>query len=196
MPEHSKSDPPLWIQSRDKRGRPIDPKVLDAAQRNWGRVLEYVRRELQDAPRAAEILERVVHSVSNAMRRNFHRQRVKDLDAYLYWAFTRKVRKIVARERMIQYVAFSEDLVPLETAQDSKWVHKIEDEILLKQLLGYLEERPRGMVLLRAGGYSWKEVARALGISVNNALVQFNHAIEKSRKLVGKAWPKGRSPSQ
>ena len=57
-------EPPLWIDERDRKGRPVEPTVKQAAGRIWRRVLYYVRRERNDHAEAAEVLEEAVFSVS------------------------------------------------------------------------------------------------------------------------------------
>lgn len=184
MAGHSKSDPPFWIHDRDKSGRAIESELIDAAQRTWKRVLSSTRREIHDRPRAGEILEGVVHSVSNAMRRNLVAQPIKDIDAYLFWAFSRRLNRISARERLIKYVGGIEDLEAIQKNRYADWARRSQSELQLDQLMGCVDERTRRLLVKRMSGYSWNNIARSLGITRNAAEVQFSRGIAKARRQI------------
>lgn len=190
MGEHLGADPPLWIQSLDKRGRPIDSELLDAAQRNWKRVLSYAQRQRQDASRAADIFEAVVHSLANRIQRHPRTAvRVESLDYYLFWAFTRRLNRLLAREPVIEYVGSLDDLASLRGAQDPDWALRIEQELLLKELQGHMSQRMRHIFFLRESGYSWKEISGQLGIGVSNLKVLFGYSMRKVRKRILRRRP-------
>jgi RNA polymerase sigma factor (sigma-70 family) len=184
MDDRSRPDPPLWINPRDKRGREIDRELILSAQRNWRRALHYAQRESQDETIAAEVLERVVHSVWNAIRRNQPTNSIQNLDSYVFWAFIRRLNKIVALERRIRYVASLEVLDTLKAAQDTSWVSGLETEFLIKELMSYMDRRTRHIFSLRMAGISWKEIARELGTSANSAQVLFNYGLERVRERI------------
>ncbi len=64
---------------------------------------------------AAEIVEGVVHSAAKV-----HRQKpIKNPDSYLLSGVVRRVKKLLARERRIEYVGSLEEFEGLEAAQDT-----------------------------------------------------------------------------
>ena len=71
------------------------------------------------------------------------------------------------------------------TQQD--WVSILEDEIYLKQMLCFLDERTRDMLMRRISGDSWAEIGRRLGISTHNAEVQFANGAKKARSRLQRA---------
>ena len=59
--------------------------------------------------------------------------------------------------------------------------------LLIKELMGYMDERTRHMFSLRMIGYSWDEIARILKNTANNAQVLFNQGLKKARSRVMKS---------
>ncbi len=57
-------DPTLVIQAVDKLGRPVSEELLDAAHRNWKRVVVYAQQQGQDGAIAAGVLEATIHWLS------------------------------------------------------------------------------------------------------------------------------------
>ena len=186
---------PLWISEKDRRGNRVRQDVIEAAYRIWNRALHFVRRQEGDVAPAAEIMECSAHCVSRAIRRGRKPTHIRDLDSYLYWAFVRKYNRRMIRERRIQYVESLELFVEGRLQPDYSWVSMLEDDILLKQLLGYLDPKIRIMVIRRLRRDSWAEIGQMFGISAHNAEVQYANAIKKARsRLFGKASEKGGPP--
>src|SRR6266699_3818765 len=157
MKGNTEDDPALWIQPQDKLGRPIDPRLLTAAQRNWKRVQSYAVRQGQDTSSAAEVLEATVHSLSSLIRRHPHfAERINSLD----------------------------DLSSLQGAHDSSWASRLEKELVLKEITGYMNVRARHLFSLRGMGYSWEEIARNLGTTANNVQSQFSQGVARARRRI------------
>jgi hypothetical protein len=90
----------------------------------------------------------------------------------------------MVREGKIQYVESVESLADERLDPDHSWVSILENEILFKQFLSYLDPKTRLMVLRRHRGDSWAEIGQVLGISGHNAEVQFAKAVQKARSRV------------
>jgi DNA-directed RNA polymerase specialized sigma24 family protein len=183
-------NPPVCVWQRDESGASIEADLLDAAQRNWARLLAYAQRQQQDSARAADILEVVLRSISRARRTNGKfGTPIRNLDNYLYSAFIHTLHRQLAREPHIETVGSLQDLDALSGIRTSTVLPFIEDAILIKELMGYMDERTRHMFSLRTIGYSWDEIARILKNTANNAQVLFNQGLKKARSRVMK--PKG-----
>jgi RNA polymerase sigma factor (sigma-70 family) len=177
--------PPVWIWQSDSSGTAVETDLLDAAQRNWARVHSYAQRFQQDPSTAAEIFEEVLLSLSRAMRA--HRgsgNPIRNLDSYLYVAFVRRLNRHMARQPKIHYVGSLQDLDALGGIQTRSTRPIVEDELLVRELLKYTNQRTRRMFFLRMSGYSWKEVARILRTTANSAQVLFNNGMGKARTRV------------
>jgi RNA polymerase sigma factor (sigma-70 family) len=179
------SEPTLWIQPQDRTGKAIDRELMDAAHRNWRRIVSYARRQGQDSSRAAEELERAVHSLSALFDRHPRfRDRIRNFDDYVFWVTAHRLNRCAARQPTVEYVGALEDLNVLQRAQDSDWVSRLEDELFLKEIIGNMSERTRYLFHLRQMGRSWHDIAKILGITANAAQVQFNRGLTRARKRI------------
>jgi len=184
------SNPSVWVWQRDESGTTIETELVDAARRNWARVLAYAQRHQQDSSRAADILEAVLLSLSRAKRAHAKLgSSIRNLDNYLYSAFVRRLNRQLAKQPHIETVGSLQDLDALTGIGTPGASPLIEDELLIKELMGYMNERTRRMFSLRMSGYSWKEIARRLRTTVNNAQVLFNYGLGKARSRIMK--PRG-----
>ncbi|MGD0326633.1 MAG: hypothetical protein ABSD45_23170, partial [Terriglobia bacterium] len=160
----SRANPPVWIWQSEGSGATVEKDLLDAARRNWARLLSYARRYDQDSSIAADILETVLLAISRTRRA--HRisgNPIRNLDSYLYVAFVRRLNRQVARQPKIQFVGSLQDLDAFSGIHTRGNPSTVEDELLVRELLNYMTGRSRDMFFLRTNGYSWKEVARFLG---------------------------------
>lgn len=85
------------------------------------------------------------------------------------------------REGRLQYVDSVESVANANIGAQHDWVSIIENEIYLKQMLCYLDERTRDMLILRISGDSWAEIGERFGISAHNAEVHFANGAKKAR---------------
>lgn len=185
MQDRRIAPPPLWISETDEHGNRVGPEVLESAQRIWPRVYRHLQHLQKDTAPAAEILEAACHSVARSLRRKGEQHGVRDLDSYLFWAFVRKHNRRLIREDRIQYVESLESITDVKTDSQGEWVAGLEQEIHLKQLLCYLDEKTRNMLMYRTWGDSWADIGKRFGISAHNAEVQFANGIKKGRSRLG-----------
>lgn len=190
MQDRRIAPPPLWISETDEHGNRVSPEVLESAQRIWPRVFRHLQRLQQDTAPAAEILEAASHSVSRSLRRKRGQHAIRDLDSYLFWAFVRKHNRGMIREGRIQYVESLESITDVKTDSQGEWVAALEQEIHLKQLVCYLDERTRNMLMHRIWGDSWADIGKRFGISAHNAEVQFANGIKRGRSRFGNGLDK------
>jgi len=185
MGGHFEADTPDWTWQRDESGASIEADLVDAARRIWTRVLAYARRNQQDSARAADIFEAVLFSLSRARMANGKLCRpIRNLDNYLYLAFVRRLNRELAKEPHIETVGSLHDLDALSGIRMPPASPFIEDDLLIKELMGYMDKRTRRMFSLRMMGCSWDEIARPLKNTANNAQVLFNQGLKKVRRRV------------
>jgi len=182
------AEPPVWIWQSEGSGTAVDTDLLDAARRNWARMVSYAQRYEQDSSVAADILETALRATSKVRRA--HQQSgkpIRNLDSYLYVAFVRRFNRHLAKQPKIEYVGSVQDLDSLISVQTRGNLPTIEDDLLVRESLQYMNQRARRTFFLRgSGGYSWKETARFLGTSANSAQVLFNQAVGKGRARIMK----------
>ena len=191
------ADPPVWIWPSEGSGAAVETDLLDAARRNWPRVLSYARRYQQDSSVAADIIEAVLLATSRVTRaRQKSGNPIRNLDSYVYVAFVRRFNRHIARQPKIEFVGSLQDLDALSGVQTHGSPPTVQGELLVRELLTYASRPPREMFFLRTSGYSWKEVARFLGTSANSAQVLFNRGIAKVRSRIIKLKALGSRPGE
>ena len=91
------------ISPVDRLGRSISPLVLDAAEKIGRRAIRHAENLLIDPAVATTLMEEAAAAVSRAVDRKKHcdEQPVRDLRAYLFRAFLRRLNKAKKRQLMV-----------------------------------------------------------------------------------------------
>jgi DNA-directed RNA polymerase specialized sigma24 family protein len=170
------------LNAVDRRGRKIEPAVLEAAEGIYSRALEHGLRLLGDPAVVTNALEEVAAIVSRAVRTKDPSggpAQVRDLRAYLFRAFLRHVNHLKRKELAV--VSLS------ETAEKSEppWAdpsREFENKILLDECLAQCDFIAQDMALRRMQGLSWEEVGKIHGLSAHAAEARFSHALQQARE--------------
>jgi RNA polymerase sigma factor (sigma-70 family) len=170
--------PPLWIRPKDPRGAPIDPRVVEASERNWPWAYRYVESELQDGTRAAELLEQVAIEVSRRLRVTPEVSR--NLNGYLVTSFHNCVRSEQAKDNRLVYEGLLQDLERNRRLEATDWVAALEVELLVQSLISRLPHEVRHLLHYRMVGFTWRAIGRRLGISTKQANSRFYHGVQKA----------------
>ncbi len=158
------------LNAVDRRGRKIEPAVLEAAEGIYSRAFEHGLRLLGAA------------IVSRAVRTKDPRGdpvQVRDLRAYLFRAFLRHVNHLKRKEVLV--VGLS------ETARKSEppWAdasRELSNKILLDEVLAQCDFIAQDMAWRRMQGFSWEEVGKVHGLSAHAAEARFSHALQQARE--------------
>jgi DNA-directed RNA polymerase specialized sigma24 family protein len=196
MKDEAEGDSALWIRGQDELGRPIDADIVAAAKRNWTRVLTYAESRRQDGSIAAEALEYAVQSLALLKERHPRaRARIRNLDYYIFWAAVHRLDRLARVEPEIEYLGSLDDLNPLSRTQDSDLARQIEKDLVVNEVVGYMNEQTRYLFSLRQMGYSWGEIAEGMDSTAHNAESLFSKGLEKARRrILGRARMK-RNPT-
>jgi DNA-directed RNA polymerase specialized sigma24 family protein len=167
------------INSLDSQGRSIAPEVMTVANEISGKALHYGEKAVADPALALSLLEESAAAVSRVLAQNRNgNHKVKDLRAYLFRAFVRRINRERRREVLLR-----EHLpIKFHDSIGSNVAEKLEFEILVNEILTRSDTVTRDMFYRRSEGYSWKEIGRAYGISAHSAESRFSHALSKLRK--------------
>ena len=192
------ADPPVWIWQSDGSGAEAETDLLDAARRNWGRMLAYARRYEQDSSVAADILEAVLLATSKARKKHQRLGKpIRNLDGYLYVAYVRRFNRYLGKQPNLIYVGTIQDLDDVVGIQPRTKPPTIEDDLFARELLQCMNERARRTCFLRWNvGYSWRETAKILRTTANSAQVLFNKAVGKARARIMKLKGSKRRPGE
>jgi RNA polymerase sigma factor (sigma-70 family) len=172
------------MPDKDRTGKPIPQSLLEAAQLVWPRVRYLAERELRDGAKAAEILEKAVYVVARVLERQSPQAGILNMDSYLYWAAARTLFRSVEREKMVQFIEDLEPVLQPKTGRYRDHIGGTQQQLLIRQIIRYMDSRTRSMFLLRVKGYTWEEVGRFLGIKANNAAVAYSTGVEKARQRI------------
>lgn len=173
-----------WVNAVDRLGRAIDPLVLTAAEEVAPGALQFGERLLRDPALVATLLEESAATVSRAVRLkgNANSDGVRNLQAYIFRTFVRRVNKARRRDILLSNQS------ALNPSVQSNPVHLSEDvelKVLVNEFLARCDPVTRDMFYRRIQGFSWKEIARVHGISVHAAESKFSQALRRVRKKLG-----------
>lgn len=174
----------FWINGVDRLGRGIDPIVLAAAEEVAPGALQYGERLLRDPALAATLLEESAATVSRAVRLkgNASSDGVRNLQAYIFRTFVRRVNKARRRDILLSNQDVSAPSVHSNLVDLSE---EIELKVLVNEFLARCDPVTRDMFYRRMHGSSWKEIAGVYGISAHAAESKFSQALRRVRKKLG-----------
>ncbi len=169
------------LHSVDRLGRTIDPQVLAVAKEVGPRAVAYAERLLADTALIMDLFEESAGAVSEALRRKpKDASPVRDLSAYLYRTFLRKVGlvrdKRTRLENSLRTKAKAQSLVrqPLQA----------ELSLLFDEVMASYDKVTQKIVYRRLEGYSWKEIATEVGIQTHAAETRYSRALAQARLLL------------
>ncbi len=192
MKGEMEDDPTLFIQPLDRRGKPVEPEVIASARRSWRRLVPYAQQQGLDHAVVADVLEATVESLSSLRQRHPRlRERIKNLDHYIFALTIRKLNRMGAKEPPVEYVGSLNELSLLADAEGLDWISKVEDDLVLKRLIGFMNEWTKYVFGLRRMGVSWLDIGDALRMTASAVQMEFNRGVAKARRrLLGRAYSK------
>ena len=69
-------------------------------------------------------------------------------------------------------------------AESSRSILRLENDLALEEVTGYLNERDRYLFSLRRMGWSWQDIGKSLGVSANTVEIQFNRGVARARRRI------------
>jgi DNA-directed RNA polymerase specialized sigma24 family protein len=178
----------------------VDQTLLAAARVTWPRVLAHARLELRNKNSeaetealAGEVWESVLKSVAKAVRRKREKgSPIADIEGYLFAAFHHRFNRFLKAEKRrndaVELVASSVDFEQIASAHDTRWASDLETAIAVKEVIRHMDGVTRKIWQARQYGYSWKEIAKWLGMTEQQAKMKFRYGIGKTRlSLLGRA---------
>ncbi len=179
--------------------------LREASAKVWPRVLAAARRELGDKIPAGdrraltlEAWEDTLLSVAETLKRHRGKQTINDLEGFLLGTFQHRLSRIIVREKnlteAIEFLPSTEELAELKNARDEDWARNLENELLISELLRHMDEWTRKVWMLRRYGFSWRNIAKHLGISEQQVKMRFRYNIDKLRREID-GENKGEVPS-
>lgn len=167
-----------WDRDYDVGGRAIRPDVRLAARELWGRACQQTMATLSDPYPAAELMEDTVAQVSRYLDR-IRAPYAPRKHGLVMVAFRRSLGRYAARLSRVELVGSSEELS--RHLSSDKWIRQADARFELEGIVRKLSARNRDVLMLRAAGYEWREVASFLGSSVAAVRNSFWREIDRVR---------------
>lgn len=167
-----------WDREVDRSGRPIRLDVRLAGHEIWEQACRRTRAELRDHAPAAELMEDAVAQVSRYLDR-IGAPVSSRKQGLLMVAFCRNLRRHASRSARLEPAGASTELE--NRIADECWVDQVNARLELESMVLRLSHRSANVLLLRAAGYEWKEIADQLGSSVASLRNGFWREIRKIR---------------
>lgn len=164
----------------DHAGRPIRPDVRLAAHEIWKHACQRTQTVLSDHAPAAELMETAVAQVSRYLDRKgaLHSSPKHGL---LTVAFCRGLRRYAAKLSRLEPIGGWMEFSNQAAAEN--WIEKVNARLDLENTVRKLSERNGFVLMLRAAGFEWKEIARILGTSPAALRNSFWRELAKLRVL-------------
>ncbi|HEV2416416.1 MAG TPA: sigma-70 family RNA polymerase sigma factor [Terriglobia bacterium] len=169
------------MPKKDKGGGVFKKSIVQAALKNWDRLRDYAERERIDSSFAADIVESIVKTMSASRGRSGERP-VRNPGPYIFARFTRRIKRLAARERRIEYIGTLRELEPFKGSEDWEWALRLENTIQAEEAIRYMDEPTRRTYLRRTQGFSWKVIAKKQGVSVNTAIKSYSRGLARVRE--------------
>jgi DNA-directed RNA polymerase specialized sigma24 family protein len=173
---------PFLLNAVDRLGRPIQRCVLSVAQDIAPQAVCYAQKFLADPCVAMNLLEEATATVSEAVlaKQATELPPIRDLRAYLYRAFLRRVS--AQRQAEIRLEEAFEDHFRLN--EGMSYEEKLEARLLLKQILCMCDRKTMWIIWERIEGRSWDEIAYDMVMSNHAARLRYSRALREIREAV------------
>jgi DNA-directed RNA polymerase specialized sigma24 family protein len=153
------------LNSVDRFGRTINPRVLAVAHEIGPRAVAYGERLPGDAALTMNLFEESAAAVSEALRRKSKDARpVRDLSAYLYRTFLRKISLARRKQTRLETLLRNNARTQFLARQSSQ----AEVSLLFDEVMATYDKATQQIVYRRLEGLSWKEIAAEFGIANGN----------------------------
>ena len=137
----------------------MDKRDHDAILNAYNVAKEQLARKKNDADSAADALQESIVGVIKA------RARVKNLTGYALRAAHREFKRLINLERRSEQTAEKE----IESHPDVGWEDRVNDRLLIRQLLSKLEARDQILLRLYSEDYPWKYIGPIVGLTPQSA---------------------------
>ena len=169
-----------WDRDVDQAGRPIRPDVRSAGHEIWKQACQRTQAILGDHGPAAELMEDTVAQVSRYLDRIAAPESSRKR-ALVMVAFCRRLRRYAAKSNRLELVGGSGELSSCTLGEG--WIGQVNARLELAKMVRKLSDKNGTVLMLRAAGYEWKDVAELFGTSPAAIRISFWREVDRVR------WP-------
>jgi len=106
------------------------------------------------------------------------------LDSYIFSAFAHRLKRVLSKEKVIEFVPTNQELVELKGTQDWDWVTNFENLLELKRVVSQMDDWTKEVLFRRSFGHSWARIAQDFGITEHQAKMRFLDRLKKVREKI------------
>jgi DNA-directed RNA polymerase specialized sigma24 family protein len=147
---------------------------------------------IHDVGPAAELMENAVTQVSRYLDR-IGAPSCSRKHGLVMLAFCRALRRYAAKSKRVELLGGTNDLC--DCAVDDGWLERVEARLELEKIVRRLSDRNAEVLMLRAAGFEWKEIAQIFETSVAAVRNNFWREIERIRWNLSGMKENGRASS-
>ena len=170
--------PPFWLRKEEDGVQIVDDSVAAIAEQHWHWAFSLAKKDLNDGACAAEVVEDVAVEVTNRLRADPDVGR--NLGAYYRTAIIRRIRTLAVRNSRMAYEGGPQDLETNHRSAAPDWTKICEDRMTVKSLLPYMPRSISRILNLRLLDFSWRRIARVLGITEQQAKKRFYYGVRQA----------------
>lgn len=167
-----------WDRDYDAGGRPIRPDVRSAGRDLWEQACRQTMAAVDDHGPAAELMEYAVAQVSRYLDR-VGAPMASRKHGLVMVAFCRALRRHCAKLRRLELVGSSYELA--KRSPGKSWEAEAHARLELENLVQRLSGRNADVLMLRAAGYEWTDIASLFGMSASALRNAFWREIDRLR---------------
>jgi hypothetical protein len=167
-----------WDRDADQAGRPIRPDVRLAGHEIWKQVCHRTQARLGDHGSAAELMENAVAQVSRYLNRIGAPESTRK-HALLMMAFGRQLQRYAAKLNRLELLGGSGEMSSHTLGKG--WINHMNARLELARIVRKLSDTNGTVLMLRAAGYEWKDIAQMFGKSPASIRMSFWREIERVR---------------
>lgn len=176
-----------WDRDVDSGGRRIRADVRAAARELWDQACRQTIASVGDHGPAAELMEYAVAQVSRYLDRVGAPVGTRK-HGLLMVAFCRNLRRHAVKVGRVELAGGANDLEIY--ASPRSWIDRTNARLDLERIVRRLSETGATVLMLRAAGLEWKEIAGLLGTTPAAARNNFWREIATLRRDFGTSHPK------
>lgn len=167
-----------WDRDVDQAGRPIRSDVRLAGHEIWKQACQRTQGLVGDHAPAAELMENAVAQVSRYLDR-IEAPESSGKQALLMVAFCRQLQRYAAKLNRLELVGGSGELSSHTSGE--RWISQMNARLELARMVRKLSDTNGTVLMLRAAGYEWNDVAQMFGKSPASIRIRFWREVERIR---------------
>lgn len=166
----------FWFHRKDGNGRPLDEKIVKAAEEIAPTLARYREHEIRCESTINEMMQSAVEAASKAKRS----RPLENPIGYLTFIYKRIVDRSLNRTKRLVTVddTFLEDLINVRSAGSLE--EQIHNRLVMEKLISCMDTETRHICSLLSQGYSMNEIAKQLGISSNSLSKRYGRGVSKA----------------